>query len=48
MTEEKKIYQEVQEISKISFLTAVMRRTESSLYGTDKKPVKQSAQKMHP
>jgi len=48
MTEGKKIFREVREISKISFLTAVMRRTESSLDGTDKKLVKKFAQEMHP
>jgi hypothetical protein len=47
-TEKKKIFRGVGEISKISFLTAEMRRTESSLSGMDKKLVKTFAQKMHP
>jgi len=37
MTEAIKKLRDAQEIAKISFLTAAMRRTESSLNGTDKK-----------
>jgi hypothetical protein len=48
MQEANKINQEVKEVSKIGFLTAVMRRTESSSYGTDRKLMKKFAQRMHP
>jgi len=49
MQEANKINQEVKEVSKLSFLTAVMRRTESSSYGTDRKRlVEKFEQRMHP